>query len=89
MTTDVACRERSRAGVFNRPNLLLEMFRLARSRTVPGENGYCESFNSKLRDEILATEKFSTLYEAPLLVEVIITQASFLTLAIPDIAIVF
>ena len=30
----------------------------------PWENGYCESFNSKLRDELLAGELFSTLYEA-------------------------
>jgi transposase InsO family protein len=28
----------------------------------PWENGYCESFNSKLRDELLAGELFSTLY---------------------------
>ena len=27
----------------------------------PWENGYCESFNSKLRDELLAGEVFSTL----------------------------
>jgi hypothetical protein len=30
----------------------------------PWENGYCESFNSKLRDELLAGEQFSTLHEA-------------------------
>jgi putative transposase len=30
----------------------------------PWENGYCESFNSKLRDELLECEQFSTLYEA-------------------------
>ena len=30
----------------------------------PWENGYCESFNSKLRDELLAGEVFSTLREA-------------------------
>ena len=35
----------------------------------PWENGYCESFNSKLRDEILAAEQFSTLYEAQVLIE--------------------
>ena len=29
----------------------------------PWENGYCESFNSKLRDELLAGELFSTLHE--------------------------
>ena len=27
----------------------------------PWENGFCESFNSKLRDELLAGELFSTL----------------------------
>ena len=35
----------------------------------PWENGYCESFNSKLRDEIIAAEQFSTLYEAQVLIE--------------------
>ena len=30
----------------------------------PWQNGYCESFNSKLRDELLAGEQFSTLHEA-------------------------
>ena len=33
----------------------------------PWENGYCESFNSKLRDELLECEQFSTLYEAQVL----------------------
>ena len=35
----------------------------------PWENGYCESFNSKLRDELLAGEVFSTLHEAKVLIE--------------------
>jgi transposase InsO family protein len=35
----------------------------------PWENGYCESFNSKLRDELLAGELFSTLREAQVLIE--------------------
>ena len=35
----------------------------------PWENGYCESFNSKLRDEMLASEQFSTLHEAQVLIE--------------------
>ena len=35
----------------------------------PWENGYCESFNSKLRDELLAGEQFSTLHEARVLIE--------------------
>lgn len=30
----------------------------------PWENGYCESFNSKMRDEFLNMEVFSTLNEA-------------------------
>jgi transposase InsO family protein len=35
----------------------------------PWENGYCESFNSKLRDELIESEQFSTLYEAQVLIE--------------------
>ena len=35
----------------------------------PWENGYCESFDSKLRDELLAGEQFSTLFEAQVLIE--------------------
>jgi putative transposase len=35
----------------------------------PWENGYCESFNSKLRDELLNGEVFSTLQEAKIIIE--------------------
>ena len=35
----------------------------------PWENGYCESFNSKLRDELLAREIFYTMGEAKTLIE--------------------
>lgn len=35
----------------------------------PWENGYCESFNGKLRDELLNRELFSTLREAKVLIE--------------------
>ena len=35
----------------------------------PWENGYCESFNGKLRDELLDREIFHTLEEARILVE--------------------
>lgn len=35
----------------------------------PWENGYNESFNSKLRDELLNGEIFTTLYEAKVLIE--------------------
>ena len=35
----------------------------------PWENGYGESFNGKLRDELLAREVFDTLLEAKVLVE--------------------
>ncbi|NDH63757.1 MAG: IS3 family transposase [Alphaproteobacteria bacterium] len=35
----------------------------------PWENGYCESFNSKLRDELLNGEIFTTLREAEVLIE--------------------
>jgi len=35
----------------------------------PWENGYIESFNGKLRDELLNGEIFDTLYEAKILIE--------------------
>lgn len=35
----------------------------------PWENGYNESFNGKLRDELLDREIFTTLYEAQVLIE--------------------
>ncbi|MCQ0093974.1 IS3 family transposase [Roseovarius sp. M141] len=35
----------------------------------PWENGYCESFNSRFRDELLNGEVFSTLREAQILIE--------------------
>ena len=35
----------------------------------PWENGYCESFNGKLRDELLNGEIFDTLEEAQVLIE--------------------
>jgi len=35
----------------------------------PWENGYCESFNGKLRDEVLRREVFYTLEEAKVLIE--------------------
>jgi transposase InsO family protein len=35
----------------------------------PWENGYCESFNSKLRDELLNGEIFYSLREAQVLTE--------------------
>ncbi len=35
----------------------------------PWENGYIESFNGKLRDELLAREQFDTLFEAKVLIE--------------------
>jgi len=35
----------------------------------PWENGYCESFNSKLRDELLKGEIFYTLQEAKVIIE--------------------
>ena len=42
---------------------------LYRTRFSPWENGYCESFNSKLRDELLAREIFYDLREAKVLIE--------------------
>jgi transposase InsO family protein len=38
-------------------------------RGSPWENGYIESFNGKLRDELLAREVFTTLEEANVLIE--------------------
>ena len=35
----------------------------------PWENGYCESVNGRLRDELLAREQFDTLLEAKVLIE--------------------
>ena len=35
----------------------------------PWENGYCESFNAKLRDELLNGEVFCTLQEAKIIIE--------------------
>jgi putative transposase len=35
----------------------------------PWENGYCESFNGKLRDECLNGEIFYSRKEAPVLIE--------------------
>lgn len=35
----------------------------------PWENGYCESFNSKLRDELLKGEVFYSLNEARVVIE--------------------
>ena len=35
----------------------------------PWENGYIESFNGKLRDELLNREIFTTLTEAKILIE--------------------
>ena len=35
----------------------------------PWENGYCESFNSKLRDELLNGELFYSLAEARIIIE--------------------
>ena len=38
-------------------------------RGSPWENGYVESFNGKLRDELLNREMFYTLTEAKILIE--------------------
>jgi putative transposase len=35
----------------------------------PWENGYCESFNGKLRDELLNGEIFDSLKEAQIVIE--------------------
>jgi putative transposase len=41
----------------------------AGSQTRPWENGYCESFNSKLRDEFLSGEIFYSMKELRVLTE--------------------
>lgn len=38
-------------------------------RGMPSENGYCESFNGKLRDECLNGEIFYSLKEAQIVIE--------------------
>ena len=35
----------------------------------PGENGYCESFNARFRDQLLNGEIVYTLQEAPIIIE--------------------
>jgi putative transposase len=35
----------------------------------PWQNAYVESFNGKIRDELLAIEKFTTLLEAKIMAE--------------------
>ncbi|MEP4921172.1 MAG: integrase core domain-containing protein, partial [Roseibium sp.] len=35
----------------------------------PWENGYCESFNARLRDELLNGEIFTSLREAQIIIE--------------------
>jgi transposase InsO family protein len=35
----------------------------------PWENGYCESFNARMRDELLSGEVFYTLKEAKIIIE--------------------
>jgi putative transposase len=47
----------------------LEVQTLFIERGSPWENGYVESFNGKLRDELLARETFFTLTEARILIE--------------------
>jgi hypothetical protein len=43
--------------------------KLEREKASPWENGYVESFNGKLRDELLNGEVFNTLREAQVLIE--------------------
>lgn len=47
----------------------LEVNTLFIERGSPWENGYIESFNGKLRDELLNREIFTTLVEAIILIE--------------------
>jgi len=42
---------------------------LHRTRTPQWENGYCESFNARFRDELLNGELFYTLKEAEIVIE--------------------
>ena len=67
------CPVRQRPGVYRRR--LREWIAAVGSQTAyiepgsPWENGYCESFNSKLRDELLDGEIFFSLAEAQVLIE--------------------
>ena len=45
----------------------------------PWENGYCESLNSKLRDELLNGEIFTTMREAQVLIAVSYTHLTLPT----------
>jgi len=47
----------------------LEVHTLFIEQGSPWENGYIESFNGKLRDELLNREIFTTLTEAKILIE--------------------
>lgn len=40
----------------------------------PWENGYCESFNSKMRDEFLNLEIFDTMYEVEVLTKLWVSE---------------
>ena len=42
----------------------------------PWENGYVESFNGKLRDELLDRELFDTLWEVQVLTEALVADES-------------
>jgi hypothetical protein len=52
-----------------RGNVKIDNRRLLNALLYIAENGYCESFNSKLRDELLNGEIFYTLAEARTIIE--------------------
>lgn len=60
---------------YRRITVMLQWITIVGARTAyimpgsPWENGYCESFNSKLRDELLNGEIFYTLKEAQIVIE--------------------
>ena len=64
---NVECGKRK---IYNAVNLcLLLLFLLSLERGSPWENEYIESLNSKLRDELLNREIFTTLTEAKILIK--------------------
>ena len=64
-----AGRENSHAKAVRKWLIRLGVKTLFIERGSPWENGYIESFNGKLRDELLDREIFTTLKEAKVLIE--------------------
>ena len=61
---------RDGGGIWPADNRAGSLWRLYIEPGSPWENGYVESFNGKLRDELLNREVFETLMEAQVLIEI-------------------